>query len=388
MASKNPFTYVSKSLPLNDYRAKVPVAGISSKTEIFMISPLDPNDSFFLLNCLLKSTPNIMDVDTSLTWYCSLMKLVYPDIHTVLIPALNNLGYVLKLVSIDPKDTTQWLAEYPQVDPSTVYRYAMKEQDLAVHYGIIFQFIHKQLNDINFDGWLERRLRALNSKFSVDVVLTKNDFMDIEVIGRLCSKLQNNFEVRKVLFLSIVAITKSQGSVSQAAHITLNLMRFSNMSYLVIIDKYLISNKHPILYHGPLRNELKNLAAAYEFLNSQPEEDIPYIRILQDENYCMPLNRQKFTFLTIAARAIGSQYTPSLVNLNVTASSEQTKSMEDLAISVDKALNTANTVTEDDVSFSVLGIDKPSEHEKDLLKAAANRQVTNVVAPAARVVRL
>jgi hypothetical protein len=365
----NPFSDLQRRIP-HLTGGSIAVSPLGSKVDVSVLVVTDQSHRVSGFCRLIGCSPSILTTPQALGWYLSCIGMLLPQCFREITPLLTMLGYRVVPFDESTLNLMSWPLELPTPNLQSEREVLTSEAGFAVIIGLLMQLIHKQISDKNYQGWLENRLRALNQKLNTAVELTIDTFIPEEILASLCNLLQSTYELRRKLFECFVAISNSTNVFGIAATHSLELMRFTNMSYLVTINTVLVEPAHPILYWSRLAGEVKKLAIAYKHL-ADLGGLAPYVKILFKDSELSYLNRNNFPMLASAAKAIGVKTIPSLQYLVVSAPQDVVNSISEKALLVDELWRGETTTAEDIDSYTTLALPGMTNAIKTIINTTA-----------------
>lgn len=172
----------------------------------------------------------------------------------------------------------------------------------------------KNVNSANYDNWYLARMRAACAMCAgTDFELLKSIRPDLDAMSGSYSLYSSAFYFKKVIFTRVMQYSKGGTMLCSIFYLTIKLLAFTDISYVLNIDFYLLGMMPELLNCQLLRNYEGVLVKMMEFCLKY-RDILPFVRFLIPPEECHAINRNTLRNLTSAATAIAKQNVDSFAN--------------------------------------------------------------------------
>lgn len=177
-------------------------------------------------------------------------------------------------------------------------------------------FMTKVYNEAGFPKFIENRYRAFSA--SVGRLGLFDFAKGIGLSGKQCDGIyqvmNSSHSFRKYMFYNLISISKKKnkfGNIMILANRTIELLAWSEMTHITMIDSCLLNMFPEVIGHSAFRSQTPALMRAIDYLLSLPESERPYAKILYSPDQTGLLNRRSLTHWTELALEIFRKISPS-----------------------------------------------------------------------------
>lgn len=162
-------------------------------------------------------------------------------------------------------------------------------------------FMSKVYNPAGYKGYLANRYRAFSNSIGRGELMNSAIAVDMpsEGIKLINAVMTSSHSIRRVIFQCMVAISqesKGWGNIRLLMKRALELLAWSEMTHITMIDTCLLGMFPEVLCHSVFRAQIPALVKALEYLNSLALEDRPIAKILYPQEQTGVLNRRHLNF--------------------------------------------------------------------------------------------
>lgn len=178
----------------------------------------------------------------------------------------------------------------------------------------VLMTLGKNVNSANYDNWYLARMRAACAICSgTDFELLKSIRPDLDAMSGSYALYSSAFYFKRVIFTRIVQYSKVVTMLCSVFYLTVKLLAFTDISYVLNIDFYLLGMMPELLNCQLLRNYEGVLVKMMEFCLKY-RDILPFVRFLVPPEECHAINRNTLRNLTSAATAIAKLNVDSFAN--------------------------------------------------------------------------
>lgn len=307
---------------------------ISEETIDVVVGDNETINKLIIMASAVKLTTTGLPTREIIGAYLSSILAFVPNMLPIISESLEKYGFKIETHSESDVSALPVLGPYLGLTKqarSTYIGYSPSIQELSVGLGIYLLLPFKKLNENSYQQWMTTRASSFHAVANSSVI----GFFRINTIPKLinCQTIHGfiapKFEFRKELFnyISVEGI-KMRSMYHPVLKICLRLTMWTEMTHFALIDKW-ITKANPFLFLWPkLESQFRILLDVYSQLEGIDPQDIPYFKILNDDDKTGFLNSSKLKLLTYVAAKIGGELEASLVNYKP---GQITKMMEDTA---------------------------------------------------------
>lgn len=162
-------------------------------------------------------------------------------------------------------------------------------------------FMSKVYNPAGYKGYLANRYRAFSNSIGRGELLNSAIAVDMpsEGIKLINAIMTSSHSIRHTVFNCMVAISQQEkgwGNIRLIMKRAIQLLAWSEMTHITMIDTCLLGMFPEVLCHSVFRAQIPALVKALEYLNSLAIEERPFAKILYPQEKTGVLNRRLLHF--------------------------------------------------------------------------------------------
>lgn len=212
----------------------------------------------------------------------------------------------------------------------------MNDNNIYPILGVCLLVLGKQLNEANYNNWYDNRMKAacaICPDANPEILKPVSPELDSMVAAH--KAFSSVFEFRKLVFLKLHAMSNEEGLLGQMLKQVMQLLSFTEMTYIVTIDHYIMTMMPELMGSVLLRPYEQILINMMHFLNKH-KNYVQYIKFLVPPEECNPINRAVLRNLICAATAIAKKTVESFKNYK--GGDQGSTLFDDLTALIDKYL--------------------------------------------------
>lgn len=194
--------------------------------------------------------------------------------------------------------------------------------------GVFMQTIGRNVAQVALDEWFKRRLTASCQSIGYTA---PNQMLQYkphgDTVRRANTAMSGQFKFRKFFFQAILGLSEIETMFGRVCAHVVNLLAFSEMSYVLTIQRYILDKCPEILNAKEMAGEEENILRMIIFVASHKKK-APYIKLLVPHEECQPLHRAALKKSIVVATMIAQRSEPSFANYYVDKNTAFYKTMD------------------------------------------------------------
>lgn len=181
--------------------------------------------------------------------------------------------------------------------------------------GTILLLAGKQVTEASVVNWTQRRVRGLAASMGTTIETTSVTPFNLQTSVRVYQKLSMLVPLRAAMVRLLFGVTGTGKHVAALAAAMLNLLAWSEMNHIRMIQDYIFGRFPELLAMKQLQgSSIGVLRTAWTYLGRLDERERPYAKLLYGPQETKALQRDQFVLLTDAAHEVGTYLHSSLSN--------------------------------------------------------------------------